>query len=235
MSSSCERHIVALGNGGFVSEQADPKLDDFLLGLTGKTRPKVCGIFTASGDSERFSVRFYDALSGGRAVATRLTLNNRRVTDLRTFLLEQDLIYVGGGNTLNLLAIWRIHGVDKALREAWESGVVLAGASAGSLCWFDSGVTDSFGLELAAFDNGLGFLAGSNCPHYDAETTRRPAYHRFVQEGLADGYAADDYVGLHYVGTELHEVVTSRANASGYRVEKIDGRVVETRLEPRRI
>lgn len=234
MSESRERHIVALGNGGFVSEQADPKLDDFLLELTGKDRPKVCGIFTASGDSERFSVRFYDALSG-RADASRLTLNNRRVTDIRSFLLEQDLIYVGGGNTLNMLAIWRIHGVDAALREAWEAGVVLAGASAGSLCWFQSGITDSFGLDLASFDNGLGFLSGSNCPHYDAEATRRPAYHRFIENGLADGYAADDYVGLHYVGTELRETVTSRANAGGYRVERVDGRAVETRLEPRRL
>jgi peptidase E len=156
------------------------------------------------------------------------------VVDIEAFLLDQDVIYVGGGNTASMLAVWRTHGVDRALRRAGEAGIVLAGLSAGSLCWFESGTTDSFG-PLAAFHGGLGFLPGSHSPHYDAEPERRPTYHDLIGRGaLPDGLAADDGAALVFRGTDLAEVVASRPAARGYRVERrADGGAVETELPAR--
>ena len=145
-----------------------------------------------------------------------------------------DAIFVSGGNTANMLAVWRVHGVDAILREAWEAGIVLTGMSAGSICWFDAGVTDSFRAELDGLDC-LGFLPGSNCPHYDAETARRPAYHRLVADGFPPGFAADDGCALQYRGVELVEAVASRPGAGAYRVELAGGSVRETPLEPRQL
>jgi peptidase E len=230
---SSQRHIVAMGGGGWAMEPDNPLLDEFVLGLTGKRRPKVCFVPTASGDSESFVARFYAAFGKERARASHLALFRRTGTDLAGYLLGQDVIYVGGGNTANMLAVWRVHGVDAILRKAWRSGVVLCGLSAGALCWFEEGVTDSYG-PLAALKDGMGLLAGSACPHYDGEAERRPTYHALVRRGrLAAGYAADDGAGLHFVGRRLVEVVTSRPKAAGYRVERVGGRVVETRLESR--
>jgi dipeptidase E len=232
-----ERHIVALGGGGFSMEPDNALLDDFVLQLArgrsgGRERPRVCFIPTASGDAPLYVRNFYDAFAA-RAEVSWLPLFVRDKRDLRGFILGQDAVYVGGGNTENMLAIWRVHGLDAILREAWEAGVVMAGISAGSLCWFEAGVTDSYGLELAPFHDGLGFLAGSNCPHYDGEALRRGRYHALVADGLAAGLAADDGAALHYVGTALAEVVTSRPEAGAYRVELVDRQVVETRLPSR--
>ena len=210
----------------------DP-LDDFLLELTGASRPRVLLIPTASAESADYVVRFHETY-GRRAEPSHLSLFGIPPCDIRSIVLDQDAIFVGGGNTANMLAIWRVHGVDRYLREAWEAGVVLAGVSAGSICWFESGVTDSFREELDGLDC-LGFLPGSNCPHYDGEATRRPAFHRLVAEGFPAGLAADDFVGLRFSGTELAEVVTSRPDAAAYRMELVDGDVVEERLEPRRL
>ena len=233
-----ERHIVAMGGGGFSMEPDVPSLDDFVLGLArvagARERPRICFIPTASGDAPLYVRNFYDAFAP-KAEPSWLPLFERDRRDLRSFLLAQDAIYVGGGNTVNMLAIWRLHGVDAILREAWTAGVVLSGLSAGSLCWFEAGVTDSFGPGLAPFADGLGFLPGSHCPHYDGEALRRPDYRRLIGAGLAGGIAADDGAALHYVGTELAEVVTSEATAGAYRVERVDGRVVETRLPSRHL
>ena len=225
------RHIVAMGGGGFSMEPRNPALDDFVLRLTGKRRPRVCFVPTPSGDSENYIAKFEHAFRQ-RAVTSHLALFNRNVVDLRRFLLAQDVIYVGGGNTANALAVWRRHGVDVILCEAWRKGVVLAGLSAGMICWFECSVTDSFG-PLAPLNDGLGLLPGSACPHYDGEAKRRPAYHRFVRNGLPAGYAADDYAALHFVGRHLAEVVASRPNAHAYHVQLVSGKVVETALPAR--
>jgi dipeptidase E len=212
-----DRHIVALGGGGF-SIDDDPLLDDFILGLASPVRPRVCLLPTAQGDSADYVVAFYEAFRE-RAEPSHLELFGRPRKDIRDFLLGQDIVYVGGGNTANMLAIWRVHGVDAILREAWERGIVLAGISAGSICWFEAGVTDSFGEELAPL-RCLGFLTGSNCPHYDSELQRRPTFRRLVDGGeLPPGLAADDCVGLHFVGNELVEAVGSRREAGAFRVE----------------
>lgn len=200
-------------------EPRNPRLDRWLLSLTGKPRPRVLFVPTASGDSVRSIRRFHHAFARHQCEHEHLALFNRTVADLRSFVLGHDLIYVHGGNTANLLAVWRVHGLDVILREAWESGIVLCGLSAGAICWFESGVTDSFGIELQPLDGALGFLPGSFCPHYDGEAQRRPAYQRLVGAGrLPAGYAADDGVGLLFEDTALVDVVSSRKHARGYRV-----------------
>ena len=214
------RHIVALGGGGFSEEPDNPLQDNFILDLTGKPRPRVCFVPTASGDAAGYVQRFYDAFPAGRAQAAHLPLFRRTEPDLRAFVLGQDVIYVGGGNTVSILAVWRTHGLDAVLREAWERGVVLCGLSAGALCWFEGGNTDSFGNGLSPLRDSLGLLPRSFCPHYDSETERRPTYQDSVLGGLTSGYAVDDGAGLHFVGTELREAVSSRPDARVYRVER---------------
>jgi dipeptidase E len=138
--------------------------------------------------------------------------------DLRRLALSHDVILVSGGNTANMLAVWRVHGFDRVLREAWEEGVVLCGWSAGMICWFEASVTDSFGPELAPLHDGLGLLPGSACPHYDGEARRRPVYTELVANGFPPGIALDDDAGAHYVGGELREVIAASDGARGYHV-----------------
>ena len=226
------RHVVAMGGGGFSQEPDNPLLDDFVLGLTGAERPRICFLPTPSGDDRGYVANFYDAFVE-RARPSWLPLFNRRDADLRAHLFAQDVIYVGGGNTANMLAIWRVHGVDAILREAWERGIVLAGLSAGAICWFSHGVTDSFGLDLGPLEGGLGLVEGSFCPHYDGEALRRPRYHDLVRDGLPAGWAADDGAAVHFQGAEPAEAVASRRHARAYRVELVDGSVVERELPTR--
>ena len=222
-----------MGGGGFSMEPDNPLLDDFILSQANAARPRVCFLPTASGDADGYIVGFYAAFAS-RAEASHLRLFYRTREDIEALLLGQDIIYVGGGNTENMLAIWRTHGLDRILRAAWEAGVVLAGLSAGSICWFEAGTTDSFGPDLDVLTDGLGFLAGSHCPHYDGEAQRRPKYHRLVADGrLPAGYAADDGAALVFDGTELREVVASRPDATAYRVEAVEGVARETRLPAR--
>jgi dipeptidase E len=221
-----ERHIVGLGGGGDTAEQTD-RLHGYVLALTGKERPKVLFVPTAAADSDQYIVWVYERFRN-RAEVSHLKTFPWPPSDLRDLILSQDAIYVSGGNTANMLAIWRVHGMDELMREAWENGIVLWGASAGMICWFEHGVTDSFGPQLEAMPC-LGLLSGSACPHYDGEERRRPRYRELVDDGLPDGLAADDGVGLHFVDTDLAEVVTCRPGAAAYRVTRSG----EERLEPR--
>ena len=225
------RQIFAFGGGGFSMEPENPLLDDYLLSFARVPKPKICFIPTASGDSENYCLRFFSAFARKNCAPDFLPLFQRKTYDLRSFILEQDILFVGGGNTANLLAIWRTHGLDKILRQAYEKGVILSGISAGSLCWFSGGVTDSFGPKLALLDDGLGFLKFSNCPHYDGEPQRRPTYQRLIREGLRAGYAADDGCALHFIDGKLKRVITSRPNAAGYHVLFKNGNLVERKLE----
>jgi len=230
MTNAPRRQIVALGGGGFSMEPRNLLLDDFILSLTGRPQPRVCFLGTASGDAAQYIANFYGAFPPSRAVASHLPLFNRRADDPRETLLTQHVIYVGGGNTANMLLIWRRHGIDAILREAWERGVVLCGISAGMLCWFEACCTDSFG-PLAPLHDGLGLLAGSACPHFDGEFDRRPRYQAMIREGppsgLPDGWAADDGAALHFIGTDLSEVISSRPNARAYRIERRGDEVIE--------
>jgi len=211
-------------------------LDEYALSLTGVARPRVCFLPTASGDADHYVVRFYRRFSAD-CEASHVSLFRRDQgtggveDDLASHLLGQDLIYVGGGNVVSMLGAWRAHGLDTILRRAWRRGIVLCGPSAGSLCWFDRALSAFHGGPRPV--RGLGLLPYSNCVHYDAEPARRAEYHRAVAEGMPPGFAADDGVGLHFRGTLLDRVVSSRADGNAYRVEvdAHDGHIRETRLE----
>lgn len=212
-----EPQIVAAG--GLGEDDESGRLLEFVLGLTGKQRPRVCLVPTASAEAPEYIVNFYESLSG-RADCSHISFFPWPHEDLREHVVSQDAIFVSGGNTANMLAVWRAHGFDAILREAWEQGIVLAGSSAGMICWFEAGLTDSFGPQLEGMRDGLGFLPGSACPHYDGEELRRPRYRELVDGGFPAGYAAEDGVGLHFAGTELAEVVAAEEGKRAYRVER---------------
>lgn len=223
--------IVAIGGGGCSTEPPDALLDRYVLGLAGRENPRVLFIPTASGDSQDYIVRFYSAFTEHPCRPGFLSLLRPPTADLRSLVLEQDVVYVGGGNTKNLVALWREWELDGILREGWEQGMVLAGVSAGAICWYEEGITDSIPGALTPL-KCLGFLKGSCCPHFDGEPERRPSFHRLLSEGrIGPGYAADDGAALHYSGTELVRCVASRPNARVYRLERDETGVRETPLE----
>jgi dipeptidase E len=212
-----------LAIGGF---SLGTRFDDLVLELAG---PRVCFVPTASGRPEEVTLSFYESFAR-RGEPSHAVFNPWPRADLREHVLAQDAIYVSGGSTANALAVWRVHGFDAILREAWERGVLLCGWSAGMICWFEAGVTDSFGPELAGMRDGLGLLPGSACPHYDGEGRRRPVYRELVAGGFPPGYAADDGAALLFEGTELREVVAARAGATAYRVEPGSETPLDARL-----
>jgi dipeptidase E len=224
-------HIVAIGGGAL--PDIGPLLR-FILGLARRERPRVCFVPTAGGDADAALLRFYRAFAGLDCTASDLTLFDRTVGNLPAFVREQDVFYVGGGNTANLLAVWRTHGLDELLRDALAEGAVLSGSSAGMNCWFEASTTDSFGrAKLAPLHDGLGFLPGSACPHYDAEEQRRPLYHRLIAEGFPAGYAADNQAAIHFEDGDVREALSCSTTARAYRVELEGGAVVERELQTR--
>ncbi|WP_026582886.1 peptidase E [Bacillus sp. J33] len=225
------KQIIALGGGGFSMEPENPLLDQYILNQAGKANPKLCFIPTASADSDVYIARFYDFFEKQLCRPSHLSLFRPPARDLESFVLEKDIIYVGGGNTKNLIALWKEWGLDVILRKAWDQGIVLAGISAGSLCWFEEGVTDSYGDDNLDSLKCLGFLKGSNCPHYDGEKNRRPSYHSLLASNkIKPGIAADDGVAIHYIDQEVSKIVSSRPGAKAYKVF-YDKEVKEIELE----
>jgi peptidase E len=226
------QQIVAMGGGGFGDESYSPLLEDYILRLAKHRRPKICFIATASGDAQHNIDNFYKAFSKNRALASHLPLfSSQNGPEPAEHLLEQDVIYVGGGNTANMMLIWRLHGVDRILRRAWNRGIILCGTSAGMNCWFEGCVTDSFG-KLAALNDGLGILPGSACPHYDGQADRRPTYLRLIaSKKLPAGFAADDGAGMHFVGRKLHAAISSRPHARAFRVRRAGKTAVEESID----
>ncbi len=240
--------IIALGGGGFSMEKDNSLLDDYVLSLIGagrlgdasetsvprSSRPRVCFLPTASGDADHYVVRFYRRFSTD-CDASHVSLFRRDQgtggveDDLASHLLSQDLIYVGGGNVVSMLGAWRAHGLDAILRRAWRRGIVLCGPSAGSLCWFEQALSAFHGAPRMV--RGLGLLPYSNCVHYDAEPARRAEYHRFVADGMRAGFAVEDGVALHFRGTSLERVVSSRPGGCAFLVEPSRKSVRETQLE----
>jgi len=210
----------------------------YMATLTGKERPRLCYLPTASADSPQGIIRWYEQcapLDVEPHVQESFISSYSMAQSWEEVFLSMDGIVVSGGNTLNQQAIWRAQGIDAVLRQAWDQGVVLGGASAGSLCWFEEGTTDSRPKELTRVE-GLGFLRGSHSPHYDAEEERRPTYHRLIQSGgLKAGYACDNDAGIYFEDNEVRRVVATRDGAAVYRVEPGPGGAVETRLQPERI
>jgi peptidase E len=216
------RTIVAIG--GFA--EVGPLLD-YVLGLARGKR--VLYVPTAGMENTDYTVLWYGLLNDRGAAMSHLHFFPWPPADARDRVLSNDVVLVPGGNTANMLAIWRLHGFDAILREAWEAGVVLAGWSAGAICWFEAGVTDSFGPGLDGIDC-LGFLPGSACPHYDGEPMRRPRYAELLREGFPAGLALDDDVGARFDGTELAEVVSTRDGATAYRVDADGAEPLDARL-----
>jgi peptidase E len=227
------RTILAMGGGGFTMEPDNPALDDFVLSLAPGPEPRVLFLPTASGDPVAQITAFRARFGDGACRAEHLSLF-RRQDDGRSLaeaVLDQDVIYVGGGSMRNLLAIWHAHGLDVLLREAWERGVVLAGLSAGAMCWFEGGITRSSGPPTPI--GGLGLLPGSLTVHADGEPERLPAWLQAVRRGsLPGGWAADDGVGLLFRGRTLVRAVSSRPGAGAERCDAVDGELVRRRIVP---
>jgi peptidase E len=209
------------GPGG----RAAPPLLAYAVQISGRKAPGICVLNTASGDDPAVYLRTYDLFAEipGR-VSHLLLFPMPNTADPEDLLLSQDVIFVGGGSVANMLAVWRVHGLDRIMRAAWRAGIVLSGVSAGAICWFAGGTTDSFGTDLRPFTDGLGLLSPSYCPHYDSEPGRRPLYQSLVAGGaLPPGIACDDGAAAHYVDDDLAEIVTDRQAARGYRVDRSAG------------
>lgn len=223
--------IIALGGHTLTDSREDSALSRYILDQAAVERPRVCFLSQASGEDPSYLLRFYRHFHALGAQPADLSLFQPHTADIEDFLLAQDAIYVGGGNTLSMLTLWRAWGLDRILRLAWEQGTLLAGVSAGAICWFEQGLTDSIPGKLSRLDC-FGFLPGSCSPHYDGEAERRPNYRRMIAGGeVKHGYGIDDCAALHFRGRDLSGVVASRGRASAYLVESGPDGVTETRLE----
>ena len=222
--------IIAIGGGGFLAEPRNFALEKYILQQTGKERPNVLMIATARGDDAEYIAKFHAAFGEIGARTQHLPFFHR-TPDLRSVVLEQDAIFVGGGNTKSMLAVWRDWGLPEVLKDAYDSGIVLGGQSAGAICWFEQGVTDSWADRLRPLEC-MGFLSGSCCPHYDGEVERRPAYHALVKNReLQPGYAIDDGAAVHFKNGVFVRVVSKRPGAKACHVSLEAGEVRETRLD----
>ena len=223
------KQIIPIGGGGFYRDAENLALEKYVVAQSGAEHARVCFVPTASGELDHYLSSFYAAFLKLGCQPSVLSFF-KRTPDLRSLLLNQDVIFVGGGNTKSLLAVWRDWGAADILREAWESGVVLTGVSAGAICWFEQGLTDSFSDQLRPLEC-LGFLPGSCCPHYDGEAQRRPSYHQLLtSEEIRAGVAIEDWTGVHYLGTEIHRVVSSKRGARAYSMRAVYGSVQEVPL-----
>jgi dipeptidase E len=229
------RRILAIGGGGFTTSIRDLALDHWAVSLTGKDAPGVCLLPTASGDPEHQIERFYSTFRGTADRLSHISLFRlgARPLSLRRHLLSQDLIYVGGGSLVNLLALWSVHGLDRTLAEAWERGILLCGVSAGAMCWFEAAVTRSHGHPAATA--GLGLVPGSLSVHHDSDPERRAVQRSALRDGLPAGWALDDGVGLLFEGARPTLAASARPEACAYRCEVEDGHCRETVIEPTRL
>jgi peptidase E len=221
MAADGRRHVIAVGGGMLMAQDdAMPYHVSNALALTGQQTPRLCVINTATGDDPQAILRFYDRLAPFEVKVRHLALFPMpNVADPEDLLMSQDVIFVGGGSVANMMAVWRVHRIDEILRKAWQAGIILAGSSAGGICWFEGGTTDSFGSRLRPFTDGLGMLAGSFCPHYNSEAERRPLYRGLVADGtLPAGLACDDGAAAHYVDDSLTELISDRPGATAYQV-----------------
>lgn len=222
--------IIALGGHNLTTNDEDAALSRYILDQVPAERPRICFLSQGSGEDAFYVANFYRHFLKLNALPSDLSLFKPHTADVAGFLLAHDIIYVGGGNTKSMLALWREWSVDRILRRAWEQGTLISGVSAGAICWFEQGLTDSIPGKLTAL-NCLGFLPGSCSPHFDGESERRPTCHRLIAGGeMTDGFGIDDNAALHFIGAEPPRVVASRAGASAYRVERTPAGACESTL-----
>jgi dipeptidase E len=225
------RDVVAIGGASAPSSGPTP-IQRYVLSLARRPRPRVCFIPTASGDAQVRIDAFYAAFGSTDCEPAHLGLFANTTRDVAALMREQDVIYVGGGNTRNMLLLWRAWGVDTAIRAAWDDGAVLAGSSAGAICWFESGITDSYAGEFRPLP-ALGWLTGSYCPHYDSEPGRQPVLERAVIDGsYPPGYAVEDDVGVHIRDGRLENVIAWKPEKYAYTVSAADGALRRERIVP---
>ncbi len=228
-----KRQVIAMGGGGFSMEPKNPLLDKYIISQARKQNPSVCFLAHATDDAVRYVFNFFKAFTHLDVKPTFLSLFTPHTSDIESFLMQQDVIYVGGGNTKSMLALWREWNLDEYLQKAYFNGTVLAGISAGANCWFEQCVTDSIPGKLSMLPC-LGIINGSFCPHYDGETFRRPSLHKLMSEDqIINGYAADNGAAAHFINGELASSVSSRPHAYVYRVRKKEGEVEEEVVETR--
>lgn len=231
--SAARRPPQVFGVGGkfFVEAWERPLLQQHLLSLAGVASPRICLLQTATGDNPYDIERFYRDLGQLDCRPTHLSLMAPTTLDFERYFKSMDIIYVGGGATKNLMAMWPAWGVDQALRAAWLDGVVLAGNSAGSICWFESCITDSYPPKMRPL-KCTGFLKGSACTHYDERPDRPTVFRDLIARGVIDspGYATENHVALHFIGTELHEIVSARQGASAFLVKRVPSGYLETKM-----
>jgi dipeptidase E len=224
------KQIIVMGGGGFSMEPDNLLLDNYILAQAQVSRPRVCFLPTASGENEDYIIRFYKAFTSMDARPSHLSFFQPHTRDMEDYLLNQDVIYVGGGNTKTMLAIWRDWEVDQILKRAYDRGIILAGLSAGAICWFNQGLTDSVPGCLGALEC-LGFLAGSCSPHYDSEIQRRPDFQRLIQQGkILPGYGIEDSAAIQFNDGAMTRVVCSVEGKQAYKVFEEGGKIVETAL-----
>jgi peptidase E len=225
------RQIIAMGGGGFTMEP-NQLLDQYILNQSDKATPKICFVPTASGDQVDYVKSFYQAFKKMNCKPTHLSFFEANFENLEDFILQQDIIYVGGGSTRNMLLIWENWGFDEILKKAYEKGIILAGLSAGSNSWFEEAVTDPLNAPLYKLDC-LGLLKGSFCPHYSEEVKRRPSYHQMILKGeIQAGYGVDDSAALHFIDDSLSKVISSNISSKAYFVEIENSVIIEKPFEP---
>jgi dipeptidase E len=225
------RQIIAMGGGGFTMEPENPLLDEYVLSQSAKENPAICFLPTASSDNEEYIAMFYRYFTTQTCRPSHLALSEPPTSDLEDYILEKDIIYVGGGHTTRMLVQWKITGLDAILKKAWELGILLAGVSSGAACWFEEALTDSVPDRLTP-EKCLGFLKGSCCAHYD-NPKRRPTFHRLIRSGkMRSGIGTDNFAALHIINSQVKKVVGSRPGAAAYRVRKEGKQTVERVLRP---
>ena len=221
-----------MGGGGYSMEPENLLLDDYILKQARTKNPKICVLPTATGDAQTVIDKFYNHFANKKCIPTHLSLFKGEFQNLESFVLEQDIIYVSGGNTRNLLALWKEWNLDKILFKAYENGTILSGLSAGAICWFEQGLTDSIPFQLSKLEC-LGFLKGSFCPHFNNETERQDIYKsKILTNEMKAGFACDDSVALHFIDNELVKVVSSVKNVKAYYFENENNILKEKILEP---
>ena len=224
-----DKQIIAIGGGGFGRNPGNGTIEKYILDQSDKNRPNICFIPTATGDDESYKVSYYATLTKLNCTPTHIDFF-KRTTDLEKLIKDQDIIFVGGGNTKSMLAVWREWGLDKILKKAYQNGTIMCGVSAGAICWFEKGVTDSWADKLNIM-NCLGFIKGSCCPHYDEEPERKPSLSKFIEnKDIQNCYAIEGACALHIKNEEVYSAISFRGKKTTFYVDYQSGKTVEKKL-----